>query len=245
MMQVIEGLADPAAAATLQRHGPGDAAATMQAEAVFDRLHDALAAIGCVERDVCKITMRITDRAWREPVYAVLGRRLAGVFPVSTGLIVAALPDPAAVFALDAYVVPGGPHERLRRYRSSDGAYGLQRQAFSMEFCMVVRAGRAVFLRGQTGSTLDRQFPHLGNPAAQAQQAVANIRTLLADAGAEPRHATHIMTYATDPALFGAVQAAVRPTFADAPAQATEMMVKGLAAPELLLEIDVIASLPV
>jgi enamine deaminase RidA (YjgF/YER057c/UK114 family) len=243
MSHLIAGLTDPNAGASIQRHGPSPAAAAAQAEAVFDRLHADLAAINCVEHDVCKITMRITDREWREPVYAVLGRRLAGVFPVSTGLIVERLADPNALFQLDVYVVPGGPHERLRRYRSSDGPYGLQRQAFSMDFCMVVQAGREVFLRGQTGSTLDRRFPHLNDPAAQIRQAIANIRELLADVGAGLQDTTQLMTYATDPSLLAMMRETVRPAFVEA-VDTTELLVKGLAAPELLLEIDVIATLP-
>ena len=234
----IAGLTDPQAARTNGRV-PSSAAAA-QADAVFDRLHGALAACGCTETDICKITMRITDRAWREPVYAVLGRRLAGVFPVSTGLIVERLDDPAAVFQLDAFVVSGGPHERLRRYRSSDGAYGLHRQSFSMDFCMVVRAGDQIFLRGQTGSTLDRRFPHLGDPAAQVRQAVANITELLADAGATPGQTTQLVFYATDPALFPVLRTHAAPAFAAA--TPTELLVHGLAAPELLMEIDVIAT---
>src|SRR5205823_2356202 len=126
--------------------------------------------------DLCKITMQITDRAYREAVYSVLGRELPGVWPVSTGLIVKGLMDPDALFQLDAYAVAGGPHERLRRYRSSDIAYGLQRQAFSMDFCMAVRAGKRVFLRGQTGMDLGRTLAGLGDPAAQARQAIENVR---------------------------------------------------------------------
>ena len=241
----LAGLTDPDAGATSARcGGAGPAAAAAQAEAVFDRLDQVLAARGCIRTDTCKLTLRITARAYREGVYAVLGRRLAGVFPVSTGLIVDRLDDPEALVQLDVHAVPGGPHERLRRYRSSDGAYGLHKQAFSMDFCMVVVAGRHVFLRGQTGSTLDRRFPHLGDADAQVRLAVANIAELLADAGATPAHTTHLITYATAPALFAPLRAVVGPAFAAAPVAATEVLVAGLAAPELLIEIDVLATLP-
>ena len=244
-MHFLQDLTDPDARATTARlGGPGPDAAAAQADAVFDRLDQVLAAHGCSRTDVCKLTMRLTARAHRESVYSVLGQRLAGVFPVSTGLIVDRLDDPDALFQLDAYAVPGGPHERLRRYRSSDGPYGLHRQAFSMDFCMVVVAGRHVFLRGQTGSTLDRRFPHLDDPDAQVRLAVANIEELLADAGATLAQTTHLVTYATTPALFAPLRAVVTPAFAAAPVAATEVLVAGLAAPELLIEIDVLATLP-
>ncbi len=239
----LPGLADPDAAEAVRRHGHSPEAAAVQAEAVFGRLQAMLADAGAVPGDVCKFTMQITDRAYRQAVYAVLGRRLAGVFPVSTGLIVAGLPDPDALFQLDAHVVRGGPHERFRRYRSTDAPYGLHRQAFVMEFCMAVRAGRRIYLRGQTGLALDGGFVGLNDAGAQARQAILNVHALLADAGAELSHAVRLVTYVTDRAHLAPVLAAVEPAFADAPAASTELVVKGLAAPELLMEIDVHAVL--
>lgn len=240
----LPGLTDPAAGAAVRRFGHTAEGAAAQAESVFDRLNEALAAAGGSERDVCKITMQITDRAFREAIYGVLGRRLSGVFPVSTGLIVKGLDDPDALFQLDAWAVHGGPHQRLRRYRSSDVPYGLQKQQFSMDFCMVVVAGQRVFLRGQTGHALDRGMAGLNDPAEQARQAIANVRILLADAGANLSHATRMVTYVTDRAHLGPVHNALAPAFADVPIASTELVVKGLAAPELLMEIDVHAMLP-
>jgi enamine deaminase RidA (YjgF/YER057c/UK114 family) len=240
----LPGLTDPDAAATVRRHGHTPAAAAEQARAVFARLHATLAEAGCHPTDVCKLTMQITDRAWRQAVYGVLGEALPGVFPVSTGLIVNGLANPDALFQLDAYAVPGGPHDRLRRYRSSDVPYGLHKQAFVMDFCMVVRAGRRVFLRGQTGSHFDRRFTGLNDPAVQAGQAIANVRALLAEIGADLSSATRLVTYVTDRAHLAPVLAVVEPAFAAAPIVGTELIIKGLAAPELLMEIDVHAVLP-
>ena len=42
-------------------------------------------------QDIVKITIYITDRSYREPVYRVVGRWLKGVYPVSTGLTVQGL----------------------------------------------------------------------------------------------------------------------------------------------------------
>ncbi len=240
----LPGLTDPAASATVRRHGHTAEAAAQQAEAVFSALQDHLAQAGGSLADMCKITMQITDRAYRQAVYGALGRRLPGVWPVSTGLIVPGLMDPDALFQLDAYAVPGGPHERLRRYRSSDIAYGLHAQSFSMDFCMVVRAGRRLFLRGQTGMTLGRDLVGLNDAGAQATQAIENVRTLLADAGADLSSATRLVTYVTDRAFLAPVCAVVEAAFAGTPVVSTELVVKGLAAPELLMEIDVHALLP-
>ena len=241
---VLPGLTDPDAAATIRRHGHTPAAAAAQAAAVFARLHAALALTGGGPGDVCKITMHITDRAWRQAVYGAMGQGLPGVFPVSTGLIVPGLPDPCALVQLDAHAMPGGPHQRLRPYRASTMPYAGQTQGFEMDFCMAVRAGRRIFLRGQTGNRLDGTGVPPGDPAAQAALAIANARTLLAEAGADLAHATRLVTYVTDRAYLAPVLATVLPAFAAAPVASTAVVVKGLAAPDLLMEIDVHATLP-
>lgn len=217
-------------------HTPEVAAA--QAEAVFDTLEERLAAAGARLTDLCKITMQITDRAWRQAIYGVMGRRLAGVRPVSTGLIVNGLADPHAVFQLDAFAVPAGPHERLRPYRSTSMPYGHDRQPFVAEFCMAVRTPRQVFLRGQTGLTLDGVFTGANDPAAQARQAMENVEALLAEAGCTLANAVHATIYVTDRADVAPVMRALLPRFAPHPMPHTLLIVKGLAAPEIQMEID-------
>lgn len=225
--------------------GPGFTiqAAEKQAEAVFDALEGQLASVGCKLTDLCKITMQITDRAFRQAVYGVMGRRLAGVHPVSTGLIVKGLHDPSAVFQLDAYAVPGGPHERLRKYRSTSAPYGLHKQEFVAEFCTIVIAGRRIFLRGQTGLTLDREFPSLHDAGAQARTAIGNVATLLAEAGASLADAVAATIYVTDRAQIAAVMDELMPRLSEHPIPHSLFVVKGLAAPEILMEIDVHAIL--
>ena len=227
----LEGLVAPCPG-----HAPETAAA--QAEAVFDALETRLAAAGATLTDLCKMTMQITDRAWRQPVYGVMGRRLAGVRPVSTGLIVGGLADPDALFQLDAQVVPGGPHARIRPYRSTTMPYGHDRQPFKAEFCMAVRTPRQVFLRGQTGLTLEGVFTGAGDPAAQARQAMANVAALLTDAGCTMADAAHATVFVTDRAFLAPVLAVVEPCFPQ-PIALSALVVKGLAAPEIQMEIDV------
>ena len=221
-----------------------EAAAAAQAEAVFDALEARIAEQGGKLTDLCKITMQITDRAYRQAVYGVMGRRLMGVRPVSTGLIVKALRDPAALFQLDAFAVPGGPHRRIRPYRSTSMPYGLEKQPFEAEFCMAVVAGRRVFLRGQTGLTLTGGFSTLGDAGGQARIAIANAEALLADAGATLADAVHATIYVTDRAYIAPVMAALMPPLSLHPLPHSLFVVKGLAAPEILMEIDLHAVLP-
>jgi len=218
-------------------------AAALQAEAVFNTLEARIAEQGGSLTDLCKITMQITDRAYRQAVYGVMGRRLMGVRPVSTGLIVKALDDPAALFQLDAFAVPDGPHQRLRPYRSTSMPYGLEKQPFEAEFCMGVLAGKRVFLRGQTGLTLEGGFSTLGNAGGQARIAIANVQKLLVDAGATLADAVHATIYVTDRAHIAPVMAEILPPLSAHPIPHALFVVKGLAAPEILMEIDVHACL--
>lgn len=225
------------AVSTPRGHTP--AAAAAQATAVFDMLEARLAEAGATLADVCKITMQVTDRAFRQAVYGVMGRRLMGVRPVSTGLIVAGLHDPDALFQLDAWAVPGGPHHRLRPYRSTTMPYGLDHQAFQADFCMAVRAGGSIFLRGQTGMTLDGVFRCPNDPEGQARVAMDNVEALLAEAGATLADAVHATLYVTDRAWLAPSLRALLPRLGAHPVPLTTLVVKGLAAPELLMEVDV------
>jgi enamine deaminase RidA (YjgF/YER057c/UK114 family) len=79
--------------------GIGDAAA--QAENAMTCAEILLAEAGAKLEHICKITIYITDRAYREPVYQVVGRWLKGVYPVSTGLIVSGLARPEYLMEID------------------------------------------------------------------------------------------------------------------------------------------------
>ncbi|MSO94062.1 MAG: RidA family protein [Rhodospirillales bacterium] len=91
-------------------HGIGDPAA--QAEVAMKCLKTLLEEAGSRLQDICKIVIYITDRAYRTPVYRVIGKRLKGVYPVCTGLIVQALAVPELVMEIDAYAVI--PEERMK-----------------------------------------------------------------------------------------------------------------------------------
>ena len=79
--------------------GIGDAAA--QTENAMKCAKILLEEAGARLEDIVKITIFITDRAYREPVYQVVGRWLKGVYPVSTGLIVQGLARPEYLMEID------------------------------------------------------------------------------------------------------------------------------------------------
>jgi enamine deaminase RidA (YjgF/YER057c/UK114 family) len=176
---------------------PQDAAA--QADLALSNLATLLREAGSSMDEVCKITVYISDRAYRSAVYPVIGRHFRGIHPVSTGLIVAGFARPEILFEIDAWVLrpQGGPHQRLRRYHSNAVRYGFGQQALDCDFCMAVGAGSQVILRGQT----DRAF------------------------------------------LPGVTDAVLRRLHGVTPCFGA-LVVKGLASPELLMEVDVTAVRP-
>ena len=76
-----------------------------QAEKAMDNIELLLGECGSRLTDICKVTVYLTDIRYREDVYRVLGRRMQGVFPVFTGLVVQALARPEWVVEVDVTAV--------------------------------------------------------------------------------------------------------------------------------------------
>jgi enamine deaminase RidA (YjgF/YER057c/UK114 family) len=84
-----------------------------QAEQAMRNVKQLLEEAGSKLAHVCKITVYITDRAYREPVYQEIGKWLKGVYPCSTGLIVQGLARPEWVMEIDVEaVIPEGEPRR-------------------------------------------------------------------------------------------------------------------------------------
>lgn len=84
-------------------HGVGDPAA--QADMAMQCVKALLEEAGAKLEHICKTTIYLTDRAYREEVYAVIGKWLQGVYPCSTGLIVDGLARPDMVMEIDVDAV--------------------------------------------------------------------------------------------------------------------------------------------
>jgi enamine deaminase RidA (YjgF/YER057c/UK114 family) len=109
----------------------------------------------------------------------------------------------------------------------------------------VVARGRTVFVRGQVGQDLDTaQTVGLGDAAAQADRAMQNVELLLREAGAELGHICKITIYLTDPRYREAVYRTVGGWLKGVYPVSTGIVVAGLARPEWLVEVDVIAMIP-
>jgi enamine deaminase RidA (YjgF/YER057c/UK114 family) len=225
--------------------GPKDAAA--QAERALSNLDLLLREAGSGMDDVCKITVYISDRAYRPAVYPVIGKYFRGIHPVSTGIIMTGFARPEILFEIDVQVLPkqsGVPQTRVRPYHSNVARYGTEQQPLDCDFCMAVRAGRHVVLRGQTGVDLNEVMRGYGDASAQARQAMDNVETLLAEAGARLSDVAKATVFVTDRAFLAGVSEAVLDRLEGLAPAFTVMIVKGLASPELLMEVDITAVIP-
>lgn len=133
-------------------------------------------------------------------------------------------------------------HVRLRKFKTNSWYKGVQR--LDCEFCMVVRAGRQVFLRGQTGHDMDGVLHGRGDPSAQAEQAMKNVKVLLKEAGSRIEHICRITVYITDRAYREAIYQVIGRHLKGVYPVSTGLIVNGLARPELMMEIDVDAVIP-
>src|SRR3954464_10946477 len=87
-------------------------------------------------------------------------------------------------------------HRRIRPFNTRD-TYPEQR--LDNDLCQAVVAGSIVFLRGQVGQDLETaESLGPGDPAWQAERAMANIAVLLAEAGARMEDICRITVYLTD-----------------------------------------------
>jgi len=88
---------------TRESIGIGDV--IVQTEQAMSNIALLLQESGSALEDIVKIVVYLTDVRYRDPVYQVMGHWLKGVFPVSTGVVVAALARPEWLVEIDAIAV--------------------------------------------------------------------------------------------------------------------------------------------
>jgi enamine deaminase RidA (YjgF/YER057c/UK114 family) len=194
--------------------------------------------------DVLRMTVYIADRAYRPAIYPEIGKAFGDVHPVSTGIVTTAFAREDLLWEIDVVAIrkkDGKPHERLRKYHSGKAKYGTETQALDCRLCMIAKADDTIVLRGQTGMGLDEKLYGAGDVVAQTQQAMTNVETLLAEAGAGLGNVAKAVIYVTESDFVAPVNKAVLDRFGSTPPALTTVVVKGLASPELLMEIDITA----
>jgi enamine deaminase RidA (YjgF/YER057c/UK114 family) len=131
-------------------------------------------------------------------------------------------------------------HTRIRKFNTRDT---YPEQKLDNDLCQAVIAGDTIYLRGQVPQDLDTSVG-IGDPAAQTEQVMRNINTLLGECGSGLEHIVKATVDLTDirhrePVyrVAGRWLKGVYPVF-------TGVVVVALARPEWLVEIDVIAVRP-
>lgn len=134
-------------------------------------------------------------------------------------------------------------HKRIRKFNTRDT---YPEQHLDNDLCQtVVAKGTMVFVRGQVGQDLDTAVNvGVGDPVAQAEQAMKNIAQLLDEAGSKLEHVCKITIYLTESRIREPVYRTVGHWLKGVFPVSTGIVVAGLARPEWMVEIDVIAMIP-
>ncbi|HEX5192675.1 MAG TPA: RidA family protein [Solirubrobacteraceae bacterium] len=130
-------------------------------------------------------------------------------------------------------------HRRIRPFNTRDT---YPEQNLDNDLSQAVVAGDLVFLRGQVGQDLDTgECVGVGDPAAQAEQAMANIELLLGEAGARLQDICKLVVYVTDIRHREAVYRVMGRWLRGVHPCSTGLVVDALARPEWVVEIDATA----
>ena len=104
-----------------------------------------------------------------------------------------------------------------------------------------MRAGDTLWLAGQVSRGPDGAVVAPGDAGAQARQCYANLRAVLAEAGANLRRVVKVTTYLVDRADAPAVTEVRLAEFGDWRPPHTGLIVAGLGVPEIRVEVEAVA----
>ena len=108
----------------------------------------------------------------------------------------------------------------------------------------VVKVGNQVYVAGQVSRDMDGRTLHPGDAAAQLREVWSNIKKALASVGGTPEDVVRTTTYVVGAENLAEVR---RARIEDRPASgrptSTTLVVAGLAAPDLLVEVEALAVL--
>jgi enamine deaminase RidA (YjgF/YER057c/UK114 family) len=130
-------------------------------------------------------------------------------------------------------------HIRIRPFNTRDT---YPEQNLDNDLCQAVIAGGVIYLRGQAGQDLSTgRTVGVGDAAAQAEQAMANIQVLLTEAASSLSDVVKMTVYLTDVRYREAVYRVIGRWLKGVHPVSTGVVVTALARPEWLVEVDAIA----
>jgi enamine deaminase RidA (YjgF/YER057c/UK114 family) len=138
-------------------------------------------------------------------------------------------------------IVVGG-HTRIRPFNTRDT---YPEQSLDNDLCQAVVAGNTIYVRGQIGQDLETsESVGIGDVEAQTDQAMANIKMLVEEAGATMENLVKLTIYIIDPRYRETVYRAIGRWTKGVHPISTGIVISALARPEWLVEIDAIAVIP-
>jgi enamine deaminase RidA (YjgF/YER057c/UK114 family) len=211
-----------------------------QAHRAFERLRAVLARAGAEFDGAVKQQVYVTDL----DAYNASGRAERAKFfgptrPASTGLVVRRLADPAMLIEVELVVDLAGTPEG----KPLLDKYNVETHPGDFHQGVIVNGGRLLYLAGQVANAPDGAVVGIGDWRRQAEKVYENIGHVLRAAGATPASAVKETTWVLSIDSWRQHGSPVRRAFykGDYPAS-TLVEIPGLARPEFLVEIEVIAA---
>ncbi len=211
-----------------------------QTQRTYERLQAIVERAGGSLSQSIKRMLYVTDLDAYYAEGSAVGRSFFnGARSASTALVVRRLADPAMGIEVEVVVdLPG----------AASGAFQLEKfdvEAHGLDFYqgVIVNGGRLIYLAGCVANHPDGSVAGVGDLAQQAEKVYENIGHVLQAAGATPGSAVKETTWVLDLEAWRAQGTPVRRAFygSDYPAS-TLVEIPGLAKPEFLVEIEVIAA---
>ena len=135
-------------------------------------------------------------------------------------------------------------HTRIRKFNTKN-TYPEQNLNNDLCQAVVTEGGKVVWLRGQCPQNLDDAVDIASHdPAEQTHKVMKNIRQLIQEAGGEMKHLVKLVVYITDVGHREAVYQTIGEYTKGVYPVSTGLVVKALARPQWLVEIDATAVIP-
>ena len=216
--------------------GEGDPA--IQTEHAMQNIIELLSEVGSSVEDICKITGYVSDLSYRSQVYPVIAQHLGDIAPVSTGVVVKGLAKKELAVEIDVFAYSASSKKHERYFQSKPNYL----PGLNFPLSKVVKAGKSIFLQGQTGLSLETgKLIGKGDAKLQAEVAMQNVKVLLESVGSNMKDVCKVITYVKSQDTRDIVYPVIAKYLNGVYPASTGLVVESLASEELDFEIDVFA----